>query len=448
MLEGGRKHETDRSEVMRMVIRSSYKHNSENVVGAPMASYLTRTDNKSRFYHSHNSVWLPLSDMAKTLCGNEPSAKINYYDGMRIVEFACRHYLCRPKRLENTSFFDFTRDYTIAFVPKDPADKSVTPFINTKHFKHPSYCDAKQRMRQGIKERVTEQRILIKVFQGLFPDSAQFKGSIFEAATQESKTTNDYAFLVLMMFAPFRSLEDFTEKASISYTAKLRKIYAAGNVLKEEHFTFLQNLQDIKHNYLRYGRPHDELESRTHIYTGPDSSGEDVMGNDDDDAVPDEFGMDPEAAAFMDKLMEQQEAGENDDSNKPHPDSISFAKIKDRQKDQDATRVTPGAPKRNARQDELENFVQLQSGNRNDQNASNASQTNTLNYEEPPRDPRKRDIIKLYIKKQRVNVSLPTAKDKEEETELPEPNGMASTINEWAHKAKLDRDRGELSRTF
>ena len=435
MLETGRKHETDRSEVLRMVIRSSYKHNSANVVGAPMASFLTRSSNKSRFYHSHSTVWLPLSDMSKTLCGEEPSAKINYWNGMRIVEFACRHYLCRPKSTEKMSFFAFTRDYRVSFVQ---GRKGVEPFINTRHFQHPSYCEKTKAMRQGIIKRDKNDKPLIKVFQGLFSDSAQFKGSIFDNSTPESKLMDEYAFLVLILFMPYRSLQDFTENGSISYTSKLRKIRATTSVLKPEYLSFLQNIQDIKHNYLRYGRPKDELEARTHIYTGPESSGADIAPGDDEDV--ENFTMSPETAELMDKLLEQQEAGENDDSNKPHPDSISFKAIKatpNAERDRVASRITPGAPRRDLDEGRLANFIELQIGNGSAQNA--AVPTPGLSYTEPPEDPSKKEIIKLYIKKQRVKTHLPTCKKKGEEIELPEANGTAPSINEWAHKANLDR---------
>ena len=437
MLESGRKHETDRSEVLRMVVRSSYKHNSANVVGAPMASFLTRNQDRGRFYHSHSTVWLPLSDMAKTLLGQEPSARINYWNGMRIVEFACRHYLCRPKDIENISFFDFTRKYRIAFVQRE---KDVTPFINTSYFEHPSFCSKKNIMRQGIKERDEEvPKPLVKVFQGLFPDSAQFGGSIFNNATKESRITNDYAFLVLAMFMPFRSIEDFTDKGQLSYTAKLRQINALGKTLTRKHMAFLQNIQDIKHNYLRYGRPKDELESRTHIYTSIDPAGMDMQDNNDgEDTDPEEFDMDPNVAEFMDKLLEEEASGEKDDSNIPYPDSISFSKMKQRTRcRKESNEITPGVPKRTPHEDhDLHNFVEIQTGN----GSTNTANTSAgLNFNEPPPDPTRKDIIKLYIKKQRIKTNLPTCKDKQEEVDLPEANGTAESMNEWAHKAKLDR---------
>ena len=42
MLHDGRKHDGDRSEVMRMVLRNSYVHNSKNITSACMASFLVR----------------------------------------------------------------------------------------------------------------------------------------------------------------------------------------------------------------------------------------------------------------------------------------------------------------------------------------------------------------------------------------------------------------------
>ena len=449
MMQSGRKHESDRSEAIRMVIRSSYKHNSANVVGAPMASFLTR--NKSRFYHSHSSVWLPLNDMSKTLHGNEPAARISYYSRMRIVEFACRHYLCRPKDaiLENTSFFDFTSNYKVVFVPKDEEDKSVQPFINTDHFKHPSWSEEKKRMRQGIKMR--EKSEFIKVFQGLFPDSAQFEGSIFHTSTPINKATDDYAYLVLLMFMPFRSLADFTENGSLTYTAKLRKVHALG-MLSQDHFDFLQNIQDIKHNYLRYGRPKDELESRTHIYSGPEGASGNVLGEDEDEADPEHFTMDPDIAEFMEKVLEEQASNEKDDSKDPHPSNISFKSIRDQKSDVDQRiKMTPGGPRRdpNITDDQLDNFIKLQHGNRNDQNCANNNAGPGLDLSDEKRLPRKRDIQRLYVKKQRVKTQLPTAKKgNTEEIELPQANGTAASIGEWAKNTKLDKRQRRAFKTI
>ena len=448
MLEAGRRHESDRSEVMRMVIRSSYKHNSDNVVGAPMASYLTRTRHKSRFYHSHDTVWLPLSDMAKTICGKEPSARISYYNRMRIVELTCRHYLCRPVETEDCSFFDFTRKYKVAFMPKkkqSEEEQEIIAFTNTPHFKHPSYCESEKRMRQGIKERKEPEKPLIKVFQGMFPDSAQFKGNLFDTSTPITSTTDSYCFLVLMMFVPFRSIEDLTEKNSISYTAKLRKVYDRGDILEKRHFAFLQNVQDTKHNYLRYGRPKDELESRTHIYTGPENGGADVLGQQEEDVDPEQFAMDAELADFMDNLFEEQAGGEADDSNEPHPSKISFASIKQKENELNKySRLSPGAPKRDESPNiclnaALDNFVKLQDGNSNSQNALSPQDEDgdKYDYSEKARAPGKRRIMKLYANKQRVKTNVPTSKDGET-IELVEANGTADSINDWAKNGKLD----------
>ena len=66
--------DTPRSLAIRRLISTTFSHQSNNVVGAAMASYLTR--NKSRFYFSHEMVRCPLRDIEKILIVEEVSTHI------------------------------------------------------------------------------------------------------------------------------------------------------------------------------------------------------------------------------------------------------------------------------------------------------------------------------------------------------------------------------------
>jgi hypothetical protein len=55
--------DTPRSVAMRRLLSTTFTHQSNNIVGAAMASYLTR--NKSRFYFSHDLVWCPIRNIEK-----------------------------------------------------------------------------------------------------------------------------------------------------------------------------------------------------------------------------------------------------------------------------------------------------------------------------------------------------------------------------------------------
>ena len=60
-LNGVRAHENDKSEAMRLVARAMFAHNSNSIISALMANFLTR--NSKRFYFSHKFAYYPVKDM-------------------------------------------------------------------------------------------------------------------------------------------------------------------------------------------------------------------------------------------------------------------------------------------------------------------------------------------------------------------------------------------------
>jgi len=133
-----RRHEGNRSEALRRVLRATFQHNSENVVGAPMAAFLTK--HKSRFFLTHSFVWCPLEEMIKVLQGGEIRANISIRGNMRIVEKIPLNYLCRGREYEDLCLWSMLKDFKVAFVKyKGEESEDVLPFKNTSHFCHPSY---------------------------------------------------------------------------------------------------------------------------------------------------------------------------------------------------------------------------------------------------------------------------------------------------------------------
>jgi Helitron helicase-like domain at N-terminus len=84
---------------IKRLLSATYAHQSVNIVGAAMASYLTR--NGSRFYFSHSFSWCPLND-------NTVSALIfNLSSKQPFFQCQAMHYICRPASLENVCAHDF-----------------------------------------------------------------------------------------------------------------------------------------------------------------------------------------------------------------------------------------------------------------------------------------------------------------------------------------------------
>jgi hypothetical protein len=96
--------DSQRSEAVKRLLAASFAHQKTNVVGAAMASYLTR--NKSRFIFSHKTVWIPLKDIESLLEGGEANVYISQNRNVPFFQCAALHYICRPWDLENTSAFD------------------------------------------------------------------------------------------------------------------------------------------------------------------------------------------------------------------------------------------------------------------------------------------------------------------------------------------------------
>jgi hypothetical protein len=75
MLSKVKDNETAHGIALRRILQCAYLHQSDNVVGAGMASYLTR--NGSRFYFSHDNVWSPLWDIDDLLNGHSVTTAIS-----------------------------------------------------------------------------------------------------------------------------------------------------------------------------------------------------------------------------------------------------------------------------------------------------------------------------------------------------------------------------------
>ena len=196
LCESERKYEADRPEALRLICRAAFAHNKNNIVGAPLASYLTR--NGSRFICSHNFVFCPLQDLSILL----RNGKVNHAIGLdtaRNVFFqnSALHYLCRPLLLETMSVFDFYEKYYITSKKK----KTPTNMLmhNTNFFNHPSFYE--NQMHQCVDER-DEKRIL-QVTQWQFPDTAQFEGCLLDETKIPTQKMEEYSRLILILFFHF-----------------------------------------------------------------------------------------------------------------------------------------------------------------------------------------------------------------------------------------------------
>jgi PIF1-like helicase/Helitron helicase-like domain at N-terminus len=240
---------------IKRLLSATYAHQSVNIVGAAMASYLTR--NGSRFYFSHSFTWCPLNDMHNIMTGNTVSALI-YNLSSQQPFFHCQasHYICRPASLENVCAYDFFSKYEVKTITSKSSN--VIPFQHTSLFKHPSYCQKTKKFIQGVLLR--DQQHIIKISQYQIPDSALFNGNFLLESSRINESTEKYCEYMLMLFLPFRTQQDLM--VEFSYSKKFKLLYARG------HFSvnvtqYLQNIQNTKSNNFRSRFILDELQRNT-----------------------------------------------------------------------------------------------------------------------------------------------------------------------------------------
>jgi len=416
MLHDGRKYDGDRSEAMRMLLRATFQHNTENVVGAPMAAYLTR--NGSRFYFSHDFAWCPLEDMVETLYGRETKGRVKMMGRMRIIEKPCYDYLCRGDDMEDMCFFDMVKEYERVFVKKDSTN--VEPFRNQPEYEHPSFVD--DVMRQGLKLR--DEEVLVKIPQRVFPDAGQFKGNILDSNTPINDSMEVYSLLVLTLFYPFRTLSDLNDNGTVQFTMKLRQVYQSRSLMPRFD-RFLQNIQDSAHNYLRH-EIKDELEGMTTTFK-PDK---DVMKNDDVEEEEELSNL-----VLGNELFEELEEEQLDDSQINVFPEISFRKILRRGRE------------RMPKDDEIceHEFISVEErgGHSPDFIISNDDPDVTMNGNDsgeqesnaPPESPRKRAIHRLHAVRRNTTKKVPT---KKRPITVMVANGTAESVVDWAEKTGLD----------
>lgn len=436
----GRVHEADRPEALRIICRAAFAQNRNNVISPPFASYLTRHD--SRFYYSHEFIWCPLKDVVRLHNKQDIVGVLKLSDkGPSFFESAALNYLCRAKELESVCLKDFTEQYYSTYVPKENDDNEVLPYLpDTGFFQHPSVlCSGinKGKCKQGV--GVRELRGHIKLAQWMFPDTADFKGSIIDC--HDSVINNKmevYSQVVMTLLLSHRSSEDLQIPGNRPYTMKLRQTYKKEmrdrnkgippKVFTEAHMQFLQNLQNCRANSLRYKVKGDELERRTVPYENEladsDDENDDEDDNDDDDDIAYE--------AFMDQLTSEQVPPSTDEDPSflgASMTNFKFTKIRNRGKGEcgfaDWFQPEAYVPS-------TEPFLKLHT----------PPVTRTKAPETFPKATRVSytvdQIVKVLLRRVTTRSSIPVWKDKN--VDVTPAIGSVKSIREWS-KAALGTDR-------
>jgi hypothetical protein len=293
-----RVHEDDVCEAVRLIRRAAFGHNKENVINAPMASFLLR--NESRFFFSHEFIFCPLKDLVNL----HEKADVSYNmlvdsDESNFFENQAIHYLCRPSSLENVCAKDFVEEFRVTYWTSKN-QSSVTRFLpGTDYVKHPSVSKNGKnagKTRQGVQRR--ESHMLCSVSQWQFPDTALFKADIMSCSDHDiNEAMEKYAQLLLTLLLPHRKGNDLKKGKDNPFTNKLREVYKkdmerrqlgkAEIAFTEANEQFLQNLQNSARNSMRYTVEGDELSSMTHGFRNGSQTCMDQLSSDSEEEFAD-----------------------------------------------------------------------------------------------------------------------------------------------------------------
>ena len=292
---------SDTSTSVKRILSASFAHSNQNVISAPMASYLVR--NGSRFIFSHETIWCPLRDIRRILHDENVGGSIAVNGSQYFFVNSALHYLCRPKELEHLSPKVFYESYEVVKQTRSNGEH-LLDFCNEGVLQHPSYNTNTGKFAQGVRKR--DRRHLIKIFQWDFPDAASFNGDILsdDYLPMSSLESEKYAMLCLMLLTPYRVLSDI-KKDGESYTQLLKQaLCSERNIITAEDREYLQNIQDTKSNDLRFADHYrDELCRTTEMFSPPKGCELDAMNceeeNNEEEDCHDSMLNDEEVDLFL-----------------------------------------------------------------------------------------------------------------------------------------------------
>ena len=214
-----------------------YTHASGHIIAAPMAHWVAL--NGSRFRHSQAYHRVPIFPMEKYLLDMPLTMRFKRScNGRRMAFHECMHYLFRPQEMENMCCYAFYQD--IQFVSNSEAKKedSETSLFTKKH-PCKSFLTTTYRPLSAVPSFAWN----------FLPSTRNFEGPILDPVDSTSadyEHKEEYARRFLMLFLPFRKLENLKENGS--YTCRLQKAHAR-NKIDVAMFAIANQIQNI-HNLL------------------------------------------------------------------------------------------------------------------------------------------------------------------------------------------------------
>ena len=416
-------YQTHRSAAMKRLLSASHAHNMTNILGSPMAAYLTRQG--KRFVFSHKTVWVPLRDLRSLTTGGRVSTSLLFKNKRPFFECMALHYLCRPVCLENINAHDFYSLYEVRFrTARNTHD--LLSFLNTQWFTHPSYSTKDASFAQGMKK--LEHPVLPKILQYDFPDTATFGGNILQPETRITSATETYSCHVLLFFHAYRSLADIMLHGT--YTLKLREAVRNG-AFPPSVFEFLQNLQDARSNCMRTGRTDDDLQRCTEPFMPADAAF-DAQQSDDDESINDD--VHGEALDNLLREFDREAELASRYTSSDVPVKLDLTPLRDKGSHKCGYECLDHADTMHYQDKPLHETLTGTEGAPVPNEAQNESML------EEDRMPGKADLVKVLIqRRQRRRRTFQDIIGSEEPVDVLEANGSVKSIMDWSCRAQLDK---------
>lgn len=255
-----------------------------------------------------------------------------------------------------------------------------------------------------------------------------------DAATLITTSMEIYSELILLLFTPFRTLNDIQD-ASGSFTKKLREVFRAGGI-NQESIQFLQNIQDAKANCFRAGRPDDLLQT-TEPFMPADSA---FDHNQSDEKEDDEEECPGLEGAELDALLEllgegSDQAEDGEGNNCVLPESLNLAPMRQKGRHEAC----------------YKHLAEMQTTNPTGTTAFEVTGNTYMEEDEGGGNseeeldqvsPKKKDLVAILgSKNSRRTYSFADIIKNSEPVQLLEANRSARSIIDWGRKAKLDKEQ-------
>ena len=237
----------------RRLLAGIYAHTNAHIMAAPMAHFLSLHGSRFRFLHHSN--FLPVIGIESYLLGENTTGIVRTIAGKSAWYHKAMDYVFRPHELETMSllnFFQQVKSMRNAETKKQGIEETFE-FDEAHPFKN-AYSI------------VYREKECVAIFPwNWIGSTSEFQDSLIKNihhSHKEYAKREEYCRRFLMLFIPFRSLNDLLDNRSSYQEAFQAKVWSNG--IDEDVKNFANNIQDI-HNSLRVDMPVNMLTDRTDL---------------------------------------------------------------------------------------------------------------------------------------------------------------------------------------